>query len=159
MIGRRGFSGFSGFTGFTMVEIVVVVMILGILAAIVVPRVLHTTTLANEKSVEHSAAVVRDAIDLYAATHAGGLPGDAGTEADFKSDLEPHLRRFPANPQKSSDKVRVLSSGNPLSGAVGGPEGWLYDNKSGELIPNTGAAATQQATEGESAAAVTLPGP
>jgi prepilin-type N-terminal cleavage/methylation domain-containing protein len=133
MICRRGFS---------LVEIVVVVMILGIIAAIVVPRVLHTTALANEKSVEFSAAVVRDAIDLYAATHGGELPGDAGTEADFKSDLEPHLRRFPVNPLKKSDTVKVLSTGKPLSGAVGGPEGWLYDNKSGEFIPNIDPAAT-----------------
>jgi len=127
MIRRRGLS---------IVELVVVVMILGILAAIVMPKVLRATSLAGEKTAEYSAAVVRDAIDLYAATHAGQLPGDEGTEADFKADLEPYVRRFPTNPQKSSEAVKVHTAGTPLSSAIGGPEGWLYDNKSGEFLAN-----------------------
>src|SRR5688572_4410607 len=79
---------------FTLIELVVVILILGILAAVAAPRLLGASRTAQESSLKQSLAVVRDAIERYAAQNQGRLPGDAGTQADLKADLAPHLRKF-----------------------------------------------------------------
>ena len=121
----------------TLVELVVVVMILGIIAAIVLPKVLSAVGKAQEKTTEHSVAVVRDASNHHATRNAGKLPGDAGTEEDFKNDLQPYIKKFPVHPLKNTDSVQVLSTGLPLA-PVGGTFGWVYDNITGEFIANSG---------------------
>ncbi|MCR4414863.1 MAG: hypothetical protein NUV77_20795, partial [Thermoguttaceae bacterium] len=108
---------------------------------------------------EYSVKAIRDAIDLYATMNQGRLPGEAGTADDFKSDLRPYVRQFPTNPIMKSSDVRVETSGQPLSGAVGGPEGWLYDNQTGEFIANTpGGASPSAEAAAESAAAASASG-
>lgn len=126
---------------FSLVEIVVVVMILGILAAIAMPRVRKLSVRAEENSVEYSAKVVRDAIELYSTLNQGRLPGDAGTAEDFLNDLRPYVRTFPTNTIMKSSAVRVQTTGTPLRAARGGSEGWLYDNQTGEFIANLPTAA------------------
>jgi len=121
---------------FSLVEIVVVVMILGILAAIAMPQVRRLTVRADETSVEYSAKVVRDAIEMYTTVNQGRLPGDAGTPEDFLDDLRPFVRTFPTNTIMKSSAVRVQTTGKPLSESLGGSEGWLYDNQTGEFIAN-----------------------
>ncbi len=133
-------------TGFSLVELVVVVMILGIIAAIAIPRVWTAVDRADETTVDYSVKTIRDAIDLYATMNQSQLPGEAGTADDLKNDLRPYVRQFPTNPIMKSSDVRVETSGKPLSGAVGGPEGWLYDNQTGEFIANTPSGATPSAT-------------
>jgi type II secretory pathway pseudopilin PulG len=114
---------------------VVVVMILGIIAAIAVPKVLSAIGAAQDKSIEHSVAVVGDAINHHATLNAGRLPGAAGTEDAFKSDLNAYLNKFPVNPKRNSSSICVVSAGVPLA-PVGGTYGWVYDNQSGEFIAN-----------------------
>ncbi len=140
-------------SGFSLVEIVVVVMIMGIIAAIAVPRVWKAVDRADETTVEYSAKIVRDAIDYYATMNQGQLPGEAGTADDFKTDLRPYVRQFPANPIMKSSEVRVETSGQPLGGVVGGAEGWLYDNQTGEFIANTSGGATAVSEETATATA------
>jgi general secretion pathway protein G len=122
----------------TLVELVVVVMILGIVASIAVPKVITALGSAQEKSIEHSIAVVGDAVNYHATMNAGRLPGADGTEVGFKSDLKPYIRKFPVNPKRNSDSVLVVSAGIPLV-PVGGQYGWVYDNRSGEFIANADA--------------------
>jgi general secretion pathway protein G len=118
-----------------MVELVVVVMILGIIASIAVPKVISALGSAQDRTIEHSIAVVGDAINHYATMNAGKLPGADGTEESFRSDLKPHINKFPVNPKRNSDSVKVVSAGVPLT-PVGGTYGWVYDNQSGEFIAN-----------------------
>jgi general secretion pathway protein G len=124
-------------TGFSLIELVVVVLIVGIVAAIAAPRMLDATGDARESSLLHSLSVVRDAIELYRA-HQGSFPGEMGTEADFKTDLKPYLRKFPANPLKNSAVVAVKTDGTPFTGTLNGGIGWQYDNASGQFIANSG---------------------
>ncbi len=121
---------------FSLVEIVVVVMILGILAAIAMPQVRKLAVRADENSVEYSANVVRNAIEMYSTLHQGELPGEKGTAEDFLDDLRPYLRTFPTNTVMKSSAVRVQTTGQPLKDSLGGSEGWLYDNQTGEFIAN-----------------------
>jgi prepilin-type N-terminal cleavage/methylation domain-containing protein len=124
--------------GFTLVELVVVVLVLGIIAATAAPKMFNTAGDARESSTSTSLAVVRDAIDLYHA-QVGTYPGDAGTEADFKTDIESFLRGpFPTNqlPAAANDTtVRVQTTGTALT--ANGAQDWAYDSTTGEFIINT----------------------
>ena len=121
--------------GFTLIELVVVVLIIGIIAAIASPRMFDTATNARTNATRQSLAVVRDAIQLYRAQN-GALPGEAGTEADLKTDLQTVLNGpFPgAEVGNTGNTVRIQTSGAALT--VSGTQSWAYDNVSGQLIVN-----------------------
>lgn len=126
---------------FTLVELVIVILILGILAAVAAPRMFDTAGNAKTSATRHSLTVLRDAIQLYRASN-GTLPGEAGTEADLKTDLATMLNGpFPrAEVGNLGDTVRIQTSGSALS--VSGAQSWAYDNVSGELILNHASGAT-----------------
>jgi prepilin-type N-terminal cleavage/methylation domain-containing protein len=123
-------------SGFTLVEMVVTVMILGIIAAIAVPKVVSVIGSAQDQTIEHSIAVVGDAVNHYATVNAGKLPGADGNEDSFKNDLKPYLHKFPVNPKRNSDSVQVVSAGVVPLAPVVGKYGWVYDNQSGDFIAN-----------------------
>jgi len=70
-------------SGFSLVELVIVIVIIGVIAAIAIPRISRGAKGADESSLRGNMAVLRSAIDMYAAEHAGDFPGDkaAGTDA------------------------------------------------------------------------------
>lgn len=128
--------------GFTLVEIVVVVLILGILGAVAAPKMVAVNSKAEENALRQSLAVIRDAIQYYAAEHDGVLPGKAKDDSTFKAELTPYLRKvFPKNPfddnGNKADIVKFRHQGDPLVDHVGADPGWLYDNTTGEFIANT----------------------
>jgi general secretion pathway protein G len=127
-------------SGFTLVELVVVVLVLGIIASIASPKMFDTASEARENGTIQSLSVLRDAIELHKARF-GVYPGNAGTEADFKADLDAFIKgAFPKNQisDASNDaSVTVVTSGNPLSAS--GVSDWKYDNQTGELIINLAA--------------------
>lgn len=123
--------------GFTLIELVVVVMILGILAAVAAPKLLGTSGTATDNGAKQTLAVVRDAIERYAAENGGNLPTLANATA-INNELGTYLRGpFPKSPVGMKNAIVVIkTAGTPLvaDNAVGG---WMYDNTTGEFIINS----------------------
>jgi general secretion pathway protein G len=124
--------------GFTLVELVVVVMILGILAAVAAPKLLGTSKSATEQSLKQTLAVVRDAIERYAADNGGNLPGEANTELDFKTDLKDYLRgEFPKCPVGKMDaQIKITTTDDEIAGEASPTKGWHYCSANGQFICN-----------------------
>jgi prepilin-type N-terminal cleavage/methylation domain-containing protein len=129
-------------TGFTLVELVVVVMILGILAAVAAPKLLGTSSAAADNGIKQTLAIVRDAIERYAAEHGGELPGSTDdTEADFLNDIRPYLRgtTFPTCPVAGQlNKIKVSPTAVGFAGQAGPwTESWHYCTEDGRFIVNS----------------------
>jgi general secretion pathway protein G len=116
--------------GFTLVELVVVVMILGILAAVAAPKLLGTSGTATDNGLRQTLAVVRDAIERYAAENGGDFP--PGTA--FATEIAPYIRgTFPTCPVGNKNANVAVGTNN----TVGGTEGWHYNKLTGEFIVNS----------------------
>jgi prepilin-type N-terminal cleavage/methylation domain-containing protein len=152
---------------FSLVELVIVVVIIGIIAAIAVPRISRGTAGAGESALRASLKGLRDAIDRYAAEHKGELPGAkddglgnaAKSEEAFVNQLTkysnleggvsvtpaathpfgPYLQRIPPLPVGSNNGKNGIgidaTNSPPL--VIVGPEGWVYNPDTGEIIANS----------------------
>ena len=61
-------------SGFSLLELVIVVVIIGIIAAIAIPRMSRGAAGASDSALSGNLAVIRNAIDMYAAEHSGSFP-------------------------------------------------------------------------------------
>ena len=130
-------------TGFTLIELVVVVMILGILAAVAAPKLLTTSGVAADNGLKETLGVIRDAIERYAADHAGQLPGADGVELTLQNDLAPkYIRVFPKCPVGVQNKaIRIIPGpAGPITGDANPTKSWAYNTADGNFICNWSAA-------------------
>lgn len=137
--------------GFSLIELVIVVVVIGIIAAIAIPRLSRATAGAADSALSGDLAVLRNAIDLFAAEHGNTFPGVATFNAQMTqySDASgatsatktsthiygPYLRKVPplkVGTRKGLDTVVDGSSGSP--GAAAG--GWFYNATTGEIRAN-----------------------
>ncbi len=142
---------------FSLVELVIVVVIIGVIAAIAVPRISRGARGAGESALRGDLAVLRQAIDLYAAEHGGTFPVAATFDAQVTTYTD-DIGGTAAAPDAThiyGPYVRALPP-LPVSGigvALGGKKGdtgvaaadaagiaWLYTVGTGTIVANTGTA-------------------
>lgn len=143
--------------GFSLIELVIVVVIIGIIGAIAIPRMSRGTAGASESALKGDLAVLRNAVDLYAAEHNGSFPAFATandqltklTKADGSIDdgsgkaggfiFGPYIRKVPPMPVGTKSGDATFADGDSV--AVGaGTAGWYYKATTGEVQANLVAA-------------------
>lgn len=127
---------------FTLVELVVVIMILGILAGVAAPKLFSTSAEATDNGLRQTLSIVRDAIELYAAEHAGQLPPcTAAPGTDFQTALAPYLRgSFPVCPVgPENSNVEPVSTASP-TGNDSATNSWIFSTDDGTFICSSTAA-------------------
>ncbi len=86
--------------GFTLVELLVVIAILGILAAIAVPKVSGSITLARAAKLQADLHTIATAISLYEADN-GKLPGEDLDSALVPASGKKYLQAMPVPPESA----------------------------------------------------------
>ena len=135
-------------TAFSMLELVIVIVILGIVAAIAVPRLSRGSEGAAEAALEQDLSILRNALELYRAEHAGSLPDEAniipslvihsnhdGTAFHSEKGGEfiygPYIRLYPPPLPVGRRKGYRTIAGPDATGV-----GWIYDKASGTITAN-----------------------
>jgi len=138
--------------GFSLLELVIVVVIMGIIAAIAIPRMSRGTAGAADSALSSDLAVLRNAIDLFAAEHGGKFPtnanivnqltqytDDKNTTApvatkDTTHIYGPYLREVPTLPVGANKGKTTFTATAP--GASAADAGWYYDEDTGTIKAN-----------------------
>ncbi len=149
--------------GFSLIELVIVVVIIGIIGAIAIPRMSRGTAGASESALKGDLAVLRNAIDLYAAEHNGSFPAFATvsdqltklTKADGSVDdgtgkaggfiFGPYIRKIPPMPVGTKAGNATFADGDTVAEGTGA-SGWWYKATTGEIKANL--LATEVAEDG-----------
>lgn len=129
--------------GFSLLELVIVVVILGIIGAIAIPRLSRGAAGAADSALSSNLAVLRNAIDLYAAEHQNNYPTLADIEDQLLlySDINgntnatptdvflygPYLRAIPPLP------VGTKAGETGIDSAIGANVGWVYNESTGQI--------------------------
>ncbi len=144
-------------SAFSLVELVVVIVIIGIIAAMAIPRLSRGSAGASSSAVAGNLAVLRNAINLYAAEHNNKFPGhDSGDAADhltMYTDASggtsatrtgnfifgPYIVAVPPMPigNKSAPTGIAIDATNSPPQTTAGNDGWVYNPNTGEIIANT----------------------
>lgn len=138
--------------GFSLLELVIVVVIIGIIAAIAIPRMSRGSAGAAESALSGDLAVLRNAIDMYAAEHNGTFPavatiatqltqyssaaGATSTTKDSTYLYGTYLQTVPALP------VGAKKGSSTIAAADAAGVGWIYNATTGAITANTTATET-----------------
>jgi len=124
--------------GFTLIELVVIIMILGILAGVAAPKLLKTSGSATDNGLKQTLAIIRDAIELYAADNGGALPPCTSTGADFRGALCPQYIRgtFPVCPVGANKNFDIKPT-TGLATTADNTTGWMFNTSNGTFICNS----------------------
>jgi prepilin-type N-terminal cleavage/methylation domain-containing protein len=141
---------------FSLVELVVVIVIIGIIAAMAIPRLSRGTAGAGDSALAGDLAIVRNAIQLYAAEHHGDFPTQAkfveqltmytsagGAENASRTTTYPYgpyllaIPNCPVGNQTDPDAVAFDTTSPPSVLADTG--GWIYNPNTGEFLANSNA--------------------
>ncbi len=136
--------------GFSLLEVVIVVAIIAILAAIGIPRMSRGSKGANDSALSGDLAVLRNAIDLYAAEHGGAFPKAATAVAQLTQYTDiagvtsvtktataiygPYIRTIPPLPVGDNKGKSGISANAADAGT-----GWVYVETTGAINANTAA--------------------
>jgi general secretion pathway protein G len=147
-------------TGFTLVELVLVIVIIGVLAAVAIPRLSRGSAGAGNAALATDLAMIRNAINLYAAEHNNVFPGPDATgfadkltkfsngagvisaTKDTSHPFGPYLLAIPPCPvgenagTATAANVLISATAPPTPDPSGG-EGWVYNVTAGEFLANT----------------------
>lgn len=137
--------------GFSLVELVIVVAIIAIIGAIAIPRMSRGAAGAADSALVADLAVLRNAVELYAAEHNGDFPdadafeeqltqftnaaGDVSATKTEEYLFGPYVRSIPSLPVGSnSGEDGVADASTATLGAAGA--GWYYNETTGEVQAN-----------------------
>jgi len=134
---------------FSLIELIIVVAIIGLLAAIAIPRMSRASQGAVDARLKADLAVMRNAIELYAAEHNGLFPTATDWEnqmVEQYSDIDgitnttkggefiygPYLKATPVL-QIGPNKGSAVVANDTNAGTA-----WTYDPTTGDISANTG---------------------
>lgn len=151
---------------FTLVEVLAVAVLLGVLAAIVIPSVANSSTLAKESALATDLQLLRRFILVYEAQHLEVGPGYpngntsvAPTEQAFIDQAilasnsngqtaavgtpgfnrGPYMQMIPVNPFNSKSTIQMLGNGDNFPANADDSHGWIYKAATSEIrADNTG---------------------
>lgn len=139
--------------GFSLVELVIVVVIVGLLAAIAIPRFSRGASGASDSALSGDLAVLRNAIEMYAAEHNGTYPlaltietqltqysaldGTTSAAKDPDYPYGPYLHAVPALKTGTAVGNNSVKAATAIPTAQDGTDdGWLYIQSTGQIFAN-----------------------